>query len=309
MAWKVLLSDKIEEICPKIFKERGIEVDRKEGLAPEELLKIIGDYDGQVVRSATKVTRDVLAKGRAGRLKIVGRAGAGLDNIDVQAAEELGVKVVNTPGLNSNAVAELTIALALSLARHIPQGASSLKEGRWEKKTLAGTEIFGKTMGLVGLGHIGKLVTAKALGLGMRVIAHDPFVAPEEIASSGATPVALAEIWREADYISLHLPKTAATQNIVSREVLAQFKPSAFLLNCARGGLVDEEALRAALEAGQIAGAALDVFSSEPPGDSPLLKLPNFIGVPHLGASTLEAQLGVAAKVAEALADFLDSAR
>jgi D-3-phosphoglycerate dehydrogenase len=305
MAVKILISDKIEDICVDILKGAGFTVDQKTGLDPKELEGIIGDYDGQIVRSATKVTKEVLQKGKAGKLRIVGRAGAGVDNIDVSEAESLGIKVVNTPGLNSNAVAELAISFMFILSRKLSEALSSIKEGRWEKKSLSGFELKGKTLGLVGIGSIGKLVAQKAIGLGMEVIAYDPIVSEAEMKGLGVSPKTLHEIWKESDYVSLHLPKNKDTLNIVNSEVLGMFKKSSYLINCARGGLVDEKALYDALKAGQIAGAAFDVFSEEPPGKAPLLTLPNFVAAPHLGASTLEAQLGVAEKVAKLLVEFL----
>jgi D-3-phosphoglycerate dehydrogenase len=304
MACKVLISDKIEDVCIETLKAGGAEADARPGLSPEELLEAIGGYDGLIVRSATKVTAPVLEKGRAGRLRIVGRAGAGVDNIDVEAASALGVKVVNTPGLNSNAVAELAVGFAFMLARNLAQGDSGLKAGRWEKKSLSGFELSGKAFGLVGFGHVGRLVAAKAKGLGMSAMAHDPIVSRDEIKAAGAEPATLEEIWKGADFISLHLPKTKDTLNIVDARALSMFKRTACLINCARGGLVDEAALHAALSEKRIAGAAFDVFAVEPPGESPLLALPNFIAAPHLGASTLEAQLGVARRSAELLVEF-----
>ncbi|MDR2612947.1 MAG: hydroxyacid dehydrogenase [Deltaproteobacteria bacterium] len=307
MAYRVLISDKIEPVCPEILKAAGIGADERPGLTAEGLLEIIGDYDGQIVRSATKVTAAVLEKGRAGRLRIVGRAGAGVDNIDVEAAGRLGVKVVNTPGLNSNAVAELAVGFAFMLARNLALADSGLRAGRWEKKSLSGFELSGKTFGLLGFGNVGKLVARKALGLGMKAIAFDPLVPADEIRKDGTVPVALDDLWREADFISLHLPKNKDTLNIVDARALAAFKRTAYLINCARGGLVDEAALFEALSAKRIAGAAFDVFSAEPPGESPLFGLPNFIAAPHLGASTLEAQLGVARRSAELLVEFFQS--
>jgi D-3-phosphoglycerate dehydrogenase len=269
------------------------------------LAQEIGQYDGLVVRSATTVTREVLLKGKEGALKIVGRAGAGLDNIDVAAAKELGIKVVNTPGLNANAVAELTVAMAIVLARKLGVAFSSIKAGRWEKKGLVGTELSGKVIGLVGLGYVGRLVAKKAVGLDMKVWAYDPFLTPEAVTQAGAAAKSLEEIWAGADYISLHLPKTPETVNLVNEAVLAKTKKGAFILNCARGGLVDEQALYAALKSGHLGGAALDVFDKEPPGESPLLALDNFVATPHVGASSLEAQLNVAEEVARLLVEFL----
>ena len=305
MPFKILISDKIEPICPETFQKAGIESDQKTGLSPQELAGIVGGYDGLVVRSATKVTAEVLKAGAGGKLKIVGRAGAGLDNIDLPAAESLGVKVVNTPGLNANAVAELVIAYLVILSRRLSFAMSSIKEGRWEKKGLSGTEVRGKTIGLVGLGNVGRLVAAKALGLGLKVLAYDPFLSADQIKASGAQGATFDEILAGSDFITLHLPKTKETTNIVGAEVLSKVKKGAFLLNCARGGLVDEEALHKALSDGTLAGAAVDSFSTEPPGQAPLLALPNFVATPHLGASTEEAQLAVAEKVAELIVDHL----
>ena len=306
MAYKVLISDKIEEACTDIFDRRGLAYDVKTGLSPEELEQIIGAYDAQVVRSATKVTASVLTKGKAGNLKIVARAGAGLDNIDTEAAASLGIKVVNTPGLNANAVAELTISYCFILARRLSEAAAGVKSGLWEKKSLTGSEIMGKTLGLVGFGHIGRLVAQKAHGLGMKVIAYDPVVPADIIQKFGAYPGTIDTVFKEGDFVSLHLPQEKDTLNIINEKVLKKFKKSAFLINCARGGLVDENALYDALATGEIAGAAADVFQKEPPQDNPLLKLPNFVASPHIGASTIEAQLGVAKKAAELVAEYLE---
>ncbi|MDR2350105.1 MAG: hydroxyacid dehydrogenase [Deltaproteobacteria bacterium] len=306
MAIKILISDKIESVCPAILKEAGFEVDEKSGLSPADLEAVIGDYDGQIVRSATKVTEEVLKKGKAGKLKIVGRAGAGVDNIDTKAAEALGIKVVNTPGLNSNAVAELAVAFMFVLSRNLGPAIGSMKEGRWEKKALSrGFELSGKTVGLVGYGSIGSLVAKKALGLGMKVLAFDPLVSDDKMKSEGVTPSTLENLFKESDHVSLHLPKNKDTLNLVNGSVLKTFKKTACLVNCARGGLVDEKALFEALKNGDLAGAAFDVFAEEPPTDNALRSLPNFVSAPHLGASTVEAQLGVAKKVAELLVEHL----
>ncbi|MDR1308757.1 MAG: hydroxyacid dehydrogenase [Deltaproteobacteria bacterium] len=298
MASKILISDKIESVCPDRLREAGFEVDEKSGLAPQGLEAIIGGYHGLVVRSATSVTAGVLERGAQGNLRIVGRAGAGLDNIDLPAAGRLGIKVVNTPGLNANAVAELTVALMIVLARNLWPAMESIKAGRWEKRGLSGHEIAGKTVGLLGIGAVGRLVAAKAGALGLRVLAHDPILAPEAIGAAGAEPVGFDDLFRRSDFVSLHLPKTRETANIVGPRALSLMRPGAFIVNCARGGLVDEEALLAALGEGRLAGAATDVFAKEPPDPSPLMALPNFVAVPHLGASTEEAQLAVAEKVA-----------
>ncbi|MDR2302328.1 MAG: hydroxyacid dehydrogenase [Deltaproteobacteria bacterium] len=306
MAPKILISDKIEAVCPESFKRAGFEVDEKSGLTPEALGEIIGGYHGLVVRSATKVTSEILEKGAAGNLKIVGRAGAGLDNIDGAAAQRLNVKVVNTPGLNANAVAELTIGLIIILARKLWPAMESIKAGRWEKKNLGGYEIAGKTIGLLGLGAVGKLVAAKAIGLGLKVLAYDPIIGQKAIEAVGAQAVGFEELFKLSDYLSLHLPKTKETANIVDAKVLALMKPTSYLINCARGGLVDEGALYAALKEKRLAGAATDVFDKEPPDPMPLMELANFVAIPHLGASTQEAQLAVAEKVALLIIGYLN---
>lgn len=299
----ILISDKIDQVCPRLLTGAGHAVDLRPGLAPADLLAIIGGYDGLVVRSATKVTAEVIARGS--RLKIVGRAGAGLDTIDVGAAKKAGVAVVNTPGQNANGVAELALGLMLALVRHIDRASATLKNGLWAKNQLAGTELLGKTLGVVGYGAVGGRLGQKARALGMEVLAYDPLLPPDKIKAAGAKPVALDELYRESDFVSLHLPKTPETVNMVSAATLAQMKPGAYLLNCARGGLVDEAALAAALTSGHLAGAAMDVFAQEPVGaDNPLLKLDNFIGTPHLGASTAESQVNVARDVAERLIAF-----
>lgn len=299
----ILISDKIDPVCPRLLTGAGHAVDLRPGLAPADLLAIIGGYDGLVVRSATKVTAEVIARGS--RLKIVGRAGAGLDTIDVGAAKKAGVAVVNTPGQNANGVAELALGLMLALVRHIDRASATLKNGVWAKNQLAGTELLGKTLGVVGYGAVGGRLGQKARALGMEVLAYDPLLPPDKIKAAGAKPVALDELYRESDFVSLHLPKTPETVNMVSAGTLAQMKPGAYLLNCARGGLVDEAALAAALTSGHLAGAAMDVFAQEPVGaDNPLLKLDNFIGTPHLGASTAESQVNVARDVAERLIAF-----
>ncbi|MDR2946986.1 MAG: hydroxyacid dehydrogenase [Candidatus Adiutrix sp.] len=304
---KILISEKIDAICPKLFQEAGFEVDYRQGLSPAELVEIIGDYDGLVVRSAVKVTAEALAKG-APRLKVVGRAGAGVDTIDVDAATKAGVLVMNTPGQNANGVAELVLGLMLSLVRHIAVGCAALKAGRWEKSRLAGTELRGKTIGLVGFGAVGRRAGALAQAFGMTVLAYDPFLNDEQITAGGAQPRRLDDILRESDFVSLHLPKTKETANLIDRAALDKMKPTAALINCARGGLVDEAELAAALREGRLAGAALDVFAEEPPAAGhPLLALDNFVGTPHLGASTAESQVNVAEAVARQMIDFFQN--
>ncbi len=294
---KILICEKIAPVCSEMFREAGFEVTEAPGLSHDELAEQIGEYDGLVVRSATRVTADIIA--RADSLKIIGRAGAGVDTIDVAAAASRGIKVVNTPGQNAGAVAELVFGLMFALIRHIPRASASLQAGRWEKDALKGTEISGKTIGVVGYGAIGRRVGAMAAALGMTVLAHDPFLADAQIQEAGAAPRALAEICSVADFITLHLPKTRESEGLIGAEILALMKPTACLINCARGGLVDEAALARALESGRLRGAAMDVFAQEPPSaDNPLLRLPNFIGTPHIGASTCESQVNVAAAVA-----------
>lgn len=305
MSCKILISDKIEPICPEIFEKAGCEVEQKTNLAPLDLEEMIGGYDGLVVRSATKVTGKIINAGAAGKLKIIGRAGAGLDNIDMEAAKTKRLAVVNTPGLNANAVAELVIAYMVILARKLGPALSSVKDGRWEKKNLTGTEVKGKTIGLIGVGAVGRLVAEKCRGLGLKVQAFDPFLSAHEIRAAGAEPVALEDLWATSDFLSLHLPKNSETANLVNLQTLSKFKKTAFLINCARGGLVHEDDLHTALVEGMIAGAASDVFAQEPPGWSPLMALPNFVATPHIGASTEEAQLAVAEKVAQLMVAYL----
>lgn len=301
---KILISEKIDELCPRIFKEAGFEVDIKTGLSLEELAGVVGEYEGLVVRSATLVTAEVLA--RPGRLKVIGRAGAGVDTIDVEAATKAGVLVMNTPGQNANGVAELVFAQMLALIRHLLTGTVSLREGRWEKKSLSGTELMGKTLGLIGLGAIGRRVAEIAGVFGMKVLACDPLLNENQIRAAGASPAVLDEILAQADFVSLHLPKNAQTANIIDAAALAKMKAGAFLINCARGGLVDEVALAAALKSGHLGGAGLDVFDKEPPAaDNPLFALDNFVCCPHLGASTAESQVNVAVAVAKQMVGFL----
>jgi D-3-phosphoglycerate dehydrogenase len=271
---------------------------------PERLLEIIPAYEALVVRSNTKVTVDVLEAGK--RLKVVGRAGTGVDNIDLDAATKRGIFVVNAPTGNSNAVAEHTIALMLTLARRIYPAVDSLKQGRWEKSALQGQEVLGKTLGLIGLGRIGSLVASKAKGLDMRVVAHDPYASPERAASSGVELVSLETLLAEADFISVHTPLTPQTRGLVDGTKLALLKPTAYIINCARGGIIDEVALEEALREGRLAGAALDVFEHEPATHHPLVGLPNVIATPHVGASTNEAQENVATDVAQSVVDVLE---
>lgn len=302
---RVLVSDNVPEAGVLVLREAGVEVDVNVGLAPDELLAVIGNYDGLVVRSATKVTADVIAA--APNLKVVGRAGVGVDNIDLDAATKAGVVVMNTPGGSAIAVAEHAMALLLGLLRRIPRAVTSMKDGRWEKKTLKGRQLYGKTLGVIGVGNIGSVLVKRALAFGMSAVAYDPFISEEAAAKLGAELVSLDALFERADVISLHVPLTDRTHHIINREALAKMKPGTVLVNCARGGVVHEGDLAEALREGQIAGAALDVFEQEPPNpENPLLALDNFICSPHLGASTLEAQEAVACMLANQIVAFFD---
>lgn len=300
---RVLISDNMDPKAAAIFRERGIEVDEKPGLSADELAAIIGDYDGLAIRSATKVTRAILDAGA--RLKVVGRAGIGVDNVDIAAATARGVVVMNTPFGNSITTAEHAIALMFALARQLPEADASTQAGKWEKNRFMGVEVTGKVLGLIGAGNIGSIVASRALGLKMKVVAYDPFLTPERAVELGIEKVALDELLARADFITLHTPLTDQTRNILSRENIAKTKKGVRIVNCARGGLINEAALKDALESGHVAGAALDVFESEPAKESPLFGTPGFISTPHLGASTSEAQVNVAIQVAEQMSDFL----
>jgi D-3-phosphoglycerate dehydrogenase / 2-oxoglutarate reductase len=300
---RVLIADQLSPAAVAIFKERGVATDVKVGLAKEELEKIIKDYDGLAVRSATKVTEKVIAA--AGNLKVVGRAGIGVDNIDVKAATAKGIIVMNTPFGNSITTAEHALSLMMALARQIPDADRSTQAGKWEKSKFLGVELFAKTLGVIGCGNIGSIVADRAIGLKMKVIAFDPFLSPERAVELGVEKVELDELLRRADFITLHTPLTDKTRNILDAAALAKTKKGVRIVNCARGGLLDERALAAALKSGQVAGAALDVFETEPAKDSVLFGLPNVICTPHLGAATSEAQENVALQVAEQMSDYL----
>jgi len=304
MPARVLVSDDLSPDAVRILKDAGLEVDVKVGLKPDELEAIVGEYDALAVRSATKVTAKLLE--RAARLKVIGRAGVGVDNVDLEAATRRGVVVMNTPGGSSVTVAELALAMVLSLYRHVPAATASVKAGKWEKKKFQGREIAGKTLGVVGIGNIGSVLVERALAMKMKVIAFDPFITPEAAGKLGATLVDLETLWRDADVVSLHVPLTEQTRNLVDAATLAKMKPGAILVNCARGGIVDEKALADALASGRLGGAALDVFEKEPPPpDHPLLRQHAFVCTPHIGASTEEAQSAVAVAVAEQLVAYL----
>jgi D-3-phosphoglycerate dehydrogenase len=302
---KVLVSDKLPEIGLKVLKEaEGIEVDVKTGLSPQELLEIIGEYDALIVRSSTKVTKELIE--RAKRLKVIGRAGAGVDNIDVEAATKRGIVVMNTPGGNAIAAAEHTIGLMLAAARKIPQAHMALKQGRWERERFTGIELEGKLLGVIGLGNIGRIVAEKAKGMGMRVLAYDPYIPKEVAEKKGIELVSFEELLKRSDVITLHVPKTKETIGMIDRKAFSLMKDGVILINCARGGIVDEEALIEACRSGKVKAAGLDVFSQEPlPPDHPILSLDNVVVTPHLGASTEEAQLNVAKAIAEQIVDYL----
>lgn len=300
---RVLIADKLSPAAAAIFTERGIETDTKVGLDKDQLAEIIGNYDGLAVRSATKVTEKVLAK--ANGLKVIGRAGIGVDNIDVPTATARGIIVMNTPFGNSITTAEHAISLMLALARQIPEADRSTQSGKWEKSKFMGIEVTSKTLGVIGCGNIGSIVADRAQGLRMKVIAYDPFLSPERALDLGVEKVELDELFRRADFITLHTPLTEKTKNVIDAQAIAKMKPGVRIVNCARGGLVVEEALADAIRSGHVAGAALDVFEVEPPKENPLFGLPNVISTPHLGASTAEAQENVALQVAEQMADYL----
>ncbi|MEA3470481.1 MAG: phosphoglycerate dehydrogenase, partial [Thermodesulfobacteriota bacterium] len=301
---RVLVSDTLANEGMEIFKKaKGIEVDVKTGLTPDELRSIIKNYDGLAIRSTTEVTTDII--GAAENLKVIGRAGIGLDNVDVEAASKQGIVVMNTPGGNTNTTAEHAITMMLSLARRVPQATMSMKEGRWEKKKFMGYEIFNKTLGVIGTGRVGTIVANRAMGLKMNVIAHDPFISPEAAEKLGITLVSFEELLGKSDFISVHTPLTDETKGLINAEAIAKMKAGVFIINCARGGIVDEGALYDALRAGKVAGAALDVFEEEPTRNRELIALENVICTPHLGASTDEAQRNVAISVAEQIVDYL----
>ena len=300
---RVLISDQMDPNAAAIFRDRGCEVDEITGETPEQLIARIGDYDGLAIRSSTKVTKAILAA--ATNLKVIGRAGIGVDNVDIPAASAQGVVVMNTPFGNSITTAEHAIALMFALARQLPEADASTQAGKWEKNRFMGVEITGKTLGLIGAGNIGSIVASRALGLRMKVIAYDPFLTAERAVEQGIEKVDLDTLLARADFITLHTPLTDQTRNILSRENLAKTKKGVRIVNCARGGLIDEAALKDALDSGQVGGAALDVFETEPAKASPLFGTPNFISTPHLGASTNEAQVNVALQVAEQMADYL----
>lgn len=302
---KVLISDNLHKSGIAILERNpNIEVVVKPGMTPEELKEAIRDADALAIRSATRVTKEIIDA--APRLKVVGRAGTGLDNVDIPYCSKRGIVVMNTPGGNTITTAEHAISLMLALARNIPQAAASMREGKWEKKKFQGTEIFNKTLGIIGLGRIGRVVAERALGLKMRVLGYDPFISKEVGTSLGVEMVSLDELYARSDFITLHVPRTKDTTKLLNREAFHKMKKGVRIINCARGGLIDEEALLEALKEGKVAGAALDVFETEPiPPDYPLKDLPNVICTPHLGASTEEAQANVSVAICEQILEYL----
>ena len=300
---KVLISDNISPKCINILRKSGLEVDVKTGMKPEELKACIGDYHGLIIRSATKVTSEIIDA--AANLKVIGRAGSGLDNVDRSAATKKGIVVMNTPGGNTITTAEHTISLMVSLARKIPQATMSMKAGKWEKKKFMGVELFNKTLGVLGIGNIGSQVAKRAQGLAMNVLAYDPFLSEDKAKAMGVEKVDLQELFGRSDFITIHTPLTPETKNMINKETIKMMKNSVRIINCARGGIINEKDLYDALIDGKVAGAALDVFEKEPPENNPLLTHDNVIATPHLGASTKEAQENVAIAVAEQVVDYL----
>lgn len=301
---KVLVSDKMSEAGIDIFRnQEGIEVDVNTGLSQEELIEIIPGYDALAIRSATQVTDAVLEA--ATRLKVVARAGIGLDNVDIDAATKKGVAVMNTPGGNTVTTAEHAIAMMMALTRNIPRGTASLKAGKWDKKLLQGREISNKTLGVIGFGNIGSIAASLAKGLKMKVIVYDPNISSEHIQKAGFKYVTLNDLYARSDYITVHVPKMDSTIDLLDVEAFERMKDGVMVVNCARGGIVNESALYDAIVSGKVAGAALDVFSTEPPGENPLLKLEQVIATPHLGASTMEAQTNVAVAAARQILAYL----
>jgi D-3-phosphoglycerate dehydrogenase len=305
MAPRVLVSDKLSPTAVQIFKDRGVEVDYlpELGKDKDKLAEVIGQYDGLAIRSATKVTEKLI--NAATNLKVVGRAGIGVDNVDIPAASRKGIIVMNTPFGNSITTAEHAVAMMFALARELPEANASTHAGKWEKNRFMGVEITGKTLGVIGCGNIGSIVATRAVGLKMHVVAFDPFLSEDRASELGVEKVELDELFARADFITLHTPLTDKTRNVINADAIARMKNGVRIINCARGGLIVEADLLAALKSGKVAGAALDVFESEPATDSPFFGLPNVVATPHLGASTTEAQENVALQVAEQMADYL----
>lgn len=302
---KVLISDSMSDRCVEIFKNApGLQVDVNTKLKPEELKKVIKDYHALVVRSATKVTAEIIEA--ADNLKVIGRAGTGVDNIDMQAATKKGIVVMNTPGGNTITTAEHAVSMLMALARKIPQATASMRKGEWEKKKFEGTEVTSKTLGILGVGNIGSVVADRAQGLKMNVIAYDPYLSQDAANRMGVEPVSLDELYKRSDFISIHVPLTNETKGVVNKGAFAKMKKGVKIINCARGGIVNEKDLCDAIKAGIVSGAAMDVFEKEPAlPDNPLLQMEEVILTPHLGASTAEAQENVAIAIAEQIVDYL----
>lgn len=303
MAPKVLISDKLDPLAVEIFEKNGVDVDFKPGLSPEEILEIIGEYDGLAVRSATTATPELIKAGK--KLKVIGRAGIGVDNIDIPTATEQGVVVMNTPFGNSITTAEHAIAMMFALARQIPQANESTHAGKWEKKKFMGTELYNKVLGVIGCGNIGGIAATRGVGLKMQVIAFDPFLTEERAADLGVQKVELDELFERSDFITMHVPKNDKTANLINKDTIAKMKDGVRIINCARGGIINEADLKVALDSGKVAGAALDVFEVEPAKENALFGHPNVVCTPHLGAATTEAQVNVALQVAEQMSDYL----
>ncbi|KAM4608972.1 D-3-phosphoglycerate dehydrogenase [Polymixia lowei] len=300
---KVLISESVDPCCKSILEENGIHVTEKQNMKKDDLIMEIKDYDGLVVRSATKVTADVI--NAAGNLKIIGRAGTGVDNVDVDAATKKGIIVMNTPSGNTISAAELTCTLLMSLSRHVPQAAMSMKAGNWDRKKFMGAELYGKTLGIVGLGRIGKEVATRMQSFGMKTIGYDPITPPEVSATWGVDQMSLEQLWPQCDYITVHTPLMPSTAGLLNDATFAKCKKGVKVVNCARGGIIDEAALLRALESGQCGGAGLDVFVEEPPKDRSLVDHPNVISCPHLGASTKEAQVRCGQDIALQIVDMV----
>ena len=302
---KVLVSDPLPDVGLEVLnKAADIDVDVRVGLKPDELKEIVGGYDGLILRSGTKVTADVIEA--ADRLKIIGRAGVGVENIDVDAASQRGIVVMNTPGGNNVTTGEHTISLMMALARHIPQAVASVKSGKWNRQKFTGVELCNKTLGVIGLGNVGRIVAERALGLRMKVLGYDPFIPAEAAARMGVESASLDAIYARADFITVHVPLIEETRGLINRKTIARMKDGVRIINCARGGIVDEDDLAEAIKEGKVAGAAVDVYVEEPPGpDHPLVQLEQVVTTPHLGASTDEAQLNVSIAVAEQVRDYL----
>lgn len=303
MTWKILLTDGLAPISDDALLA-SVELTDKKGISAEELVETVGDYDAIIVRGRTKVTKEVFDAAK--NLKVVGRMGVGVDNIDLQTARRHDIVVVNAPVATTVSVAELTLGLMLSLIRHIPEGTAGLKKGQWLKKNLAGTELFQKTLGVIGYGHIGEAVSRRAQAFDMNVIAYDPIRPADEIIASGATPISLDNLLEQSDLITLHVPHMDATHYLLNTDAFAKMKPGVRIICAARGGVIEESALLAALESGKVAGVALDVYETEPPGKSPLVEHPLVIGTPHLGAQTKEAQLRAGHDILEEVIAALD---